>query len=131
VNVTGKRQFKFLSSGWFKAIVIALPATIIFGPVALLGFTFGLDTALEVIRGTHVSQKTRTYTDWVELLSGLVGILGLVGAWLRFPLQQRLSRKITIFNWIVCFLLLSGVSASFLVLFLAVSITFLEWCFHL
>ena len=111
-NAMGRVQFDFLSSGWFKAVVIALPATVIFGPVALLGFGVGLLNALDVLRGTHILQKTLTYSDWFELLAGFGGILGLVGAWLRFLFQNRLSRRMSIFNWVVCFLLLSGVGAS-------------------
>jgi len=100
-----RRNFGFLSSGWIKAIVIALPATVIFGQIALLGFLVGIfDTR---------RSSTLTDVDWFSGLSGLGGILGLVGLWLRFVFQIRLSRKVSIFNWTVCFLFLSGVGASF------------------
>lgn len=112
-----KEQFKFLSSGWFKAVIIALPATIVFGPHALLGLVIGLDAALDVVGGTHVSKQRVAYTDWLAFSLGLGGILGLGGAWLRFLFQQRLSERVSIFNWVVCFLLLSGVAAAFWLLF--------------
>ena len=64
-----------------------------------------------------VEDMTITYTNWLALFWGPGGILGLAGAWLRFLFQQRLSRGVSIFNWVVCFLLLSGVAAVFWVLF--------------
>jgi len=88
-------------------------------------FVIGLDDVLDVVRGTHVSRQTITYIDWWTLFSGLGGILGLAGAWLRFLFQQRLSRRVSNFNWVVCFLLLSGVGAAFWVLFLI----FLKYAF--
>lgn len=100
-----RRHFGFVSSGWFKATVIALPATVIFGPMAIAGIIVAV---LEFLR-----EKTLTNIDWFMLLPGLGGIFGLVGAWLKFVFQTRLSQRVSIFNGVVCFLLLSGVGASF------------------
>ena len=105
-----RRYFGFISRGWFKAGLIALPATIYFGPMAIAGVIVAI---IDSPRG-----KTLTNIDLIFLLLGLGGIFGLVGAWLKFVFQTRLSQRMSIFNWVVCFLLLSGVGASFWVLFI-------------
>ncbi len=116
--VIGRRLCDFLSKCWFQAVFIALPATVIFGPYALAGFLSGMENVLGLLRGNLTSQASPTLTAWWVRLTGCGGLLGLLGGWFWIIFKNRLLINVTILNWIVCFLLLSGVAASFYLLYL-------------
>jgi hypothetical protein len=97
---------------WLFALVVALPATVSFGPTAFLGFVFGL---MGII--SFLSARSRPDSmSWLLILSGLGGLLGLVGLWIRLLIDEDvLARHSTLARVTLALMLLCGsVSALWL-----------------
>jgi hypothetical protein len=109
---------RLLSKGWFKALVLALPATILFGPVAMIGAIMGIVGIYFVLIGEGLPSETflNNY-QWHYVFRGLGGVLGLVGLWLVFLFENRIKEKLGIFNWIVAGCLCCGVISGVLLLY--------------
>lgn len=100
-------------------LVVCLPATLFFGPFALLGAA-GWADIFAVWTDSHIWQKEVTHLDYYPALQGLGGLLGLLGLWLGSIFRSSLARKITFLSWVVVGLLLFGsVAAVWVVLDLA------------
>ncbi len=90
---------------WGLAL-IALPATIFFGPVAVLGAWIGIN---------GLTDQHSILSGWI-FLTGLGGVLGLTGIWVRLltPMQNLTTRR----RIGMAVLLLSGVASLLAILFL-------------
>lgn len=104
-----QRVSSFLSKGWVKALLIALPISVTFGYLALIGFLLGVLDIIEVYFTPNSWHKEMHYLDWWTLISGLCGLLGIAGIWIRLIFQGQLDQSVGRFNWFVCTLLLIGV----------------------
>lgn len=107
-----------LTKPWVKAILIAGPITATFGYVALLGVFYGLLYLYDVYFSSHSWRKEMGFAEWWVLISGICGILGITGIWLRLIYQERLAESHGyLYRWFVFALLLIGVFGVFWVNF--------------
>ena len=109
---------RLLSKGWFKALVLALPVTILLGPVAMFGTFMGVVGIYFVLIGEGLPSET--FLDnhqWYFVFRGLGGVLGLIGLWLVFLFENRIKDRIGVLNWIVAGCLCCGVLSGVLLLY--------------
>jgi hypothetical protein len=101
-------------SRWLFALAVALPVTVAFGPTAFLGFGIGLNEIVSVS-----PWRWRHSMSWFMILSGLGGVLGLVGLWIRLLIdEEMLARLSTLARVMLALLLLCGSASALWVTFL-------------
>ena len=98
-------------------VLIMLPITFLFGPIAALGMFYGVSEILQVIAGTHIWNTEIRYIDVWMCFTGLGGLSGLLGLWFYIILRDQQIKR-TRSKVLVAICLLAGSGAALWVVFL-------------
>ena len=108
---------KLFSKGWFKAVFIALPVTLYYGYLCIIGLFVGSMPLLNKYVWKKSWGTDFTLIEGVILMASILGILGILGAWCAFLFQERLATKITSFNKLIASFLICGIASVCLIIF--------------
>ena len=95
---------------WVKALLIAFPISVLFGPIAMIGFLLGLD---DITRVYFTKDSWDKEVNWWIFISGSCGLLGLIGIWLSLILEYKLKTSSGYLNKLVSLLLFIGIFGLF------------------
>ncbi len=111
VNITTLNRF--FAESWVKALFIAFPISLTFGLVASFGFIAGAGEIIQVFFTSDDLKNEIHHIEWWIFISGLCGVLGIAGIWLRLIFQDKLAKTVSCFNWFTFILLSTGVFGVF------------------
>ncbi len=89
---------RFFAKGWVEALFIALPISLTFGLVASFGFIAGAGEIIQVFFTSDDLKNEINHIEWWIFISGLCGVLGIAGIWLRLIFQDKLAKTVGCFN---------------------------------
>ena len=104
--------------------LVAIATTLVYGWVALFGAAY-VGEILKVWMGTHVWKKEVYSYEYVMVMQGACGVVGIIGLWLSGIFYTRLISSFSMLNIFVVILLIFGATGA-VFLFVEYFVLFIE-----